>query len=173
MLSSPSYQVRLGAITKFLEAGKTVIVLEPEFDIEETELLSVALGVDLAIEKREDPDKGGYDSYVFADDLTHPLWRGISQEHLKMFNGGYGGEVVSQHNVTATVQHTVLARCGLHLGVMAVCEIPVGDGRIIVSRLQLRGRLAGSQAGENRFARRMDPVLQKYFVNLLAYAAGI
>jgi hypothetical protein len=173
MLSSPSYQVRLGAITKFLEAGKTVIVLEPEFDIEEAELLSVALGVDLAIEKREDPDKGGYDSYVFADDLTHPLWRGISQEHLKMFNGGYGGEVVSQHNVTATVQHTVLARCGLHLGVMAVCEIPVGDGRIIVSRLQLRGRLAGSQAGENRFARRMDPVLQKYFVNLLAYAAGI
>ena len=165
-----SYQVRLGAISKFLEAGKTVVVLEPEFEIEETEVLSVALGVDLRIEKREDLDKGGYDSYVFADDLAHPLWRGISQEYLKMFNGGYGGEVVSQHNVTPTIEHKVLARCGLYLGVIAVCEIPVGKGKVIISRLQSRGRLVKSAEPDSLYSRRVDPIMRNYVVNLLAYA---
>ncbi len=167
---SSDYQSRLGAITKFLESGKTVVLLEPEFEIEGKECISVALGVELNIEKRIDADKGGYDSYVFADDITHPLWQGMSQEQLKMFNGGYGGEIVSQHNVTPNVKHTVLARCGLKLGVIAACEIPVGQGKIIVSRLQVRGRLVGSNEPDSLYARRVDTVLQKYLLNLILYS---
>ncbi len=172
MLRVASYQVRLGAITKFLESGKTVVVVEPEFESEDGEILSAALGVELRIEKRVDADKGGYDSYVFAENASHPLWNGISPDHLKMFNGGHGGEIVSQHTVTPTAAATVLARCGLELGVHALFEIACGSGRIIVSRLQQRGRLVCQSGSQSLFARRPDPVMQRYVLNLISYASG-
>lgn len=169
MVRSPTYQSRLGAITKLLDAGKTVVLLEPECGVDENEVIPVALGVELKIEKRVDADKGGYDSYVFADDITHPLWEGISPEHLTMFNGAYGGEAVSQHNVTTNAPHTTLARCGLHLAVTAVMEIPVGKGKIVLSRLQSRGRLVKSSEPDSLFARRVDPVVQRFILNLISY----
>lgn len=172
MVLNSSYQARLGAITKFLEAGKSVVVLEPEYQIVEKESVSLALGIDLTMERREDQDKGGYDSYVFAEDISHSLWQGISQEHLKMFNGAYGGEVVSQHNVISNRYAKVHARCGMELGVQAVFEIPCGKGRIVVSRLQQRGRLIGGAAGDSLFSRRADPVLQRFFLNLLSYVTS-
>jgi hypothetical protein len=170
MLFSSEFQSRLGAVTKFLESGRSVIIVEPEFGVTERETVSVALGLELAIERREDKDKGGYDSYVFAADQSHPLWDGIRAEHLKMFNGAYGGEIVSQHDVRANKESLVLARCGLGLQVPAVFEIPYGRGKVIVSRLQLRGRLISGDQSGRLFARRPDPVLQRYLLNLLAYA---
>lgn len=170
-LRSPTYQSRLGAITTFLESGKTVVVIEPEYETDTEEEVCVALGVELKMRKRKDIDKGGYDSYLFADDVSHPLWQGLHPEHLKMFNGGYGGEVVSQHDVTATRETTVLARCGMHLAVPAVFEIPCGKGRILVSRLQLGGRLLQDESSGNLYDRRVDPVLQRFVLNLVSYAA--
>lgn len=168
MLNSTAYQSRLGAVSKFLESGKTLVVLEPEYGVTESETVSVALGLDLTITKREDKDKGGYDSYVFATDESHPIWEGIPADHLKMFNGAYGGEVVSQHDVHVNRESHVLARCGLGLGIPAVFEIPYGRGKVIVSRLQLRGRLVASEETTRLYARRPDPVLQRYLLNLLS-----
>jgi hypothetical protein len=172
MIRTGSYQARIGAITKFLQQGNSVILIEPEWEITDAETLNVALGVELAVERREDADRGGYDSYVFAEEPSHPIWYGLTQEHLKMFNGAYGGEVVSQHTVTPNVAQHVFARCGLHLVHAAVAELPVGKGKVIVSRLQVRGRLAQAPGSEGLFGRRVDPVLQQYMLNLLAYATG-
>ncbi len=172
MIAGGRYQARIGAITKFLQQGNSVILIEPEFDVTEPETLNVALGVELSVVRREDADRGGYDSYIFAEDLSHPLWNGLLPEHLKMFNGGYGGEVVSQHTVTPNVAQHVLARCGLQLAVVAVAELPVGPGKVIISRLQVRGRLMPGTGPDELFARRVDPVLRQYMLNLLAYASG-
>lgn len=171
MVFSAEYQSRLGAVTKFLESGKTMIVMEPEFGVSDEETINLALGLELRIRKREDKDKGGYDSFVFATDETHPLWRDIPAEHLKMFNGAYGGEVVSQHDVQPNREVHVLARCGLGLDIAAVFEVPYTRGRVIVSRLQCRGRLTHTSAPDHLYARRADPVLQRYLLNLLAYAS--
>ncbi len=170
MLFSDEYQSRLGAVTKFLESGRTVVVLEPEYGVSDQETVNVALGLELDIRRREDKDKGGYDSYLFAEDSAHPLWKGIASEHLKIFNGAYGGEVVSQHDVRPNKEMHVVARCGLGLAAPAVFEIPYGKGKVIVSRLQLRGRLMKGTQPHQLYARRPDPVIQRYLINLVSYA---
>lgn len=167
---SEAYRSRLDGLGTFLHDGKNMILIEPECGVAEKETVKVAPGAGLVIERRKDRDKGGYDSYVFAEDLSHPLWRGIDKEHLKMFNGGYGGEVVSEHTIMPDVVHTVLACCGLDLNTAAVMEIPYGSGKVIVSRLQLRGRLVHS-VDSGLYARRADPVLQRYLLNVLSYVS--
>lgn len=169
-LHDKTYQLFLNEITEFIKSGGTLIINEPEYGIEEKIVVSVARGLELLIEKRSDTDRGGYDSYVFADDHTHSLWNNISKEHLKMFNGGYGGEVVSQHDVTADGVSKVFARCGLKLNTLAVFEIPFGKGKVIVSRLQLRGRLVNQSHSFQIYDRRVDAVIQQYLLNLLEYA---
>jgi Glycosyl hydrolases family 2/Glycosyl hydrolases family 2, TIM barrel domain/Glycosyl hydrolases family 2, sugar binding domain len=171
-VQSPEYRSRVRVITNFVESGKTLILIEPEYGINGRVTIDIARDVRLVMEKRVETDKGGYDSYVFADDIDHPLWNGIDRDHLKMFNGAFGGEAVSEHTVLPDVPHTILARCGLGLGVTAVCEIPVGKGNIIVSRLQVRGRLVPNQNDRGIYARRPDPVLQKFIINLLRSASG-
>lgn len=158
-------------ISGFLESGGTLILIEPEFGVTSKEVQQIPGGIDLTIEPRNDMDKGGYDSYVFAENHAHPLWSGISREHLQMFNGGYGGEVVSEHHVSANLPVTIHARCGMQLKHAAVFELRSGRGRVLVSRLQLRGRLAESAGNESLYSRRPDPVLQQYLLNLLSYAA--
>ncbi len=162
------YQNYLKEISQFVEQGGTLLLLEPEYKVVGNVVVRIADGIELTITQRADVDKGGYDSYIFAEDQTHALWNGISKEHLKMFNGAYGGEVVSQYDVLPNVPHAVLASSGLQLKVKAVYEISRGRGKIIVSRLQVRGRLLGSPGSENLFARRVDPVAQQYLVNLLS-----
>ena len=87
-----------------------------------------------------------------------------------MFNGAVGGEMVSQHDVHVAVAHQVHARCGLKLAVEAVVEIPHGAGRVIVSRIQTRGRLSANRLNTALFDRRVDPVAQRYLLNLVLYA---
>ncbi len=166
------YGAHIHAVTDFIESGRTLVLVEPEYGINGESTVVIARNVRLAIQKRMDRDKGGYDSYVFADDPAHPLWSGIDPEHLKMFNGGFGGEVVSEHTVVPDVPHTILARCGLGLGITAVSEIPLGRGTIIVSRLQVRGRLVPGPRNQGLYDRRPDPVLQRYVINIIHYAAG-
>ena len=172
-LRDKRYQGYVRKMSQIVQNGGRIIIIEPEFGVKGKEEIRVLEDLSLTIERRADLDKGGYDSYIFAEDHQHPLWKGIEKKHLQMFNGGYGGEVVSQHDVTATLPHTVLARCGLQLKVPAVFEIPYGQGKAIVSRLQLRGRLTPRKGASGwLYARRVDPVLQRFLLNVLAYAVG-
>jgi hypothetical protein len=170
MAKSNDYRDQLGSVERFVRNGGTLVVIEPESGVVERESGVLLEGLPVAIERRADLDKGGYDSYVFAEDHAHPLWSGIEKKHLQMFNGGFGGEVVSQHDVTCPLEHQVLARCGINLGVEAVFEIPYGRGKVIVTRLQLRERLVRGEGPDTLYARRPDPVLQRYLVNLVNYA---
>jgi hypothetical protein len=149
-----------------------MVVIEPELGTKEPREMSLLDGLEITVSRRADVDKGGCDSYVFAEDHAHPLWAGTRPEHLLMFNGALGGEVVSQHHVTTGAPHAVLARCGLTLGVAAVMEIPFGSGRVIVSRLQARGRLVARPGSHELFARRPDPVMQGWMLTLLSYASA-
>ncbi len=169
-LQDKTFQLFLNEITEFIKSGGTLIISEAEYGVDGKVIVTVAHGLELTIEKRSDTDCGGYDSYVFADDHTHSIWNKISKEHLKMFNGGYGGEVVSQHDVTADGVSKVFARCGLKLKTSAVFEIPFGKGKVIISRLQLRGRLVNQSHTSQIYDRRVDPVIQQYLLNLLEYA---
>ncbi|MCI0708071.1 MAG: hypothetical protein L0Y80_11375 [Ignavibacteriae bacterium] len=163
------YQEHLKEITRFVKSGGALVLIEPEFGVTGTQQITAVEGLDLTLEHREDKDRGGYDSCVFATEQTHTIWQQIDVEHLKIFNGGYGGEIVSQHNVAPSVDPVVHARCGLGLKIPAVMELPFGEGKVIVSRLQVRNRLSLSESPAGLYARRLDPVLQRYMLNLLRY----
>ena len=165
MLRDPQYLSVIPAVTASVLAGATLLVLEPEFGNRDKETLDVIEGVRLTIERREDTDRGGYDSYVFPVDDMHPLWRGIGPEHLRMFNGALGGEMVSQHTVSADLPVEVLARCGLKLVHPAVFLARAGKGCIVVSRIQTRGRLTAMGEPDHLYARRVDPVARRYMLN--------
>ncbi len=97
--------------------------------------------------------------------------------------------MVSQCDVTPSRPFSVHGRCGLHLKGAALIEVPYGEGRVVISRIQLRGRLMeGSPAPSffnmrpslgvpyregwwvrfpGLFDPRPDPVAQQYLVNLL------
>jgi len=165
------YQQRKEEITSFVKNGGTLILIEPEFRVVGTITHTVVEGVELNISHRADLDKGGYDSYVFAEDHSHPLWNKVDKEYLKMFNGAYGGEIVSQYDVDFSIPSKRLASCGINLQVNAACEVEYGMGKIILFRLQLRGRLKRSTEQNSLFARRVDPIAQQLFLNLLDYAS--
>jgi beta-galactosidase len=167
-VQSQGYQTGRQMLSKVVSAGTTMILLEPEFGIAEERILEVLDGLDLKINFRPDTDRGGYDSYVFPEDDSHAVWKGIPVSALKMFNGGMGGEMVSRHDVVPLVEHTVLARCGLGLHVIAAAEIPYGLGKVIVWRLQMRGRLKADSLTSGFYDRRPDPVAQQLLLNLLA-----
>ncbi|MGE5315562.1 MAG: glycoside hydrolase family 2 TIM barrel-domain containing protein [Acidobacteriota bacterium] len=173
VIAHAEYQKLLPELSTFVRRGGTLIVIEPEYRT--TGSVSVALlqDVELRITQRKDLDKGGYDSYVFPEDESHPVWKGITKEHLKMFNGALGGEVVSEHDIDVSVHCRTLASCGLGLGVKAMIEIPHAKGRVIVSRLQCRGRLVARQGSPDAlYARRTDPVMQRLVLNLIDYGLG-
>lgn len=173
LVASPAHKSHAAEVGRFVRSGGVLVLSEPEFGIESREMVPIIDGIELIVERRTDFDRGGYDSYVFAEDHRHPVWNGIDKEHLKMFNGGFGGEVVSQHDVCASVPWIVLARCGLKLKTAALAELQAGEGKVVVSRLQVRGRLVGSKQRQGLFSRRIDPVAQQYVLNLLsAYTGG-
>lgn len=151
----------------FVRAGGTLIIQEPEFRVIDDREAQVIPGLSLRISRRHDVDKGGYDSYVFPEDPGHALWKGIAPDHLKIWNGGVGGEMVSEYSVESSLPVRVLARCGLGLEIPAVFEIPVERGRVMVSRIQIRGRVSEASVPGPLFSRRADPVAKRYLVNLL------
>jgi hypothetical protein len=171
-IHTEEYRKLLPDLTEFVRAGKTLVVLEPEYGVTSSCKVDLIDGRGLTIKPRDDREKGGYDSYVFADDRNHPLWNGISKEHLKMFNGGYGGEIVSEHDVVPDGDAIVHARAGLNLKHGVVLELRAGRGRILISRIQVRGRLLDSPEAGERYARRTDPVARQFICNLVSYAAA-
>ncbi|MFA6469430.1 MAG: glycoside hydrolase family 2 TIM barrel-domain containing protein [Bacteroidota bacterium] len=164
------YEQSKDEVTRFVQSGGTVILIEPEYRIVGTAATKVVADIELRITHRADPDKGGYDTYVFAEDHSHPVWKNIDKEHLKFFNGAYGGEIVSQYDVDFSVPSKRLASCGIGLKVTAASEVEFGNGKIILSRLQLRGRLKKGAESDSMYARRPDPVAQQLLLNLLEYA---
>lgn len=163
------YQSKKNDVEQFVKNGGTLIINEPEFRVMGTAQDEIIPGVSLKISQRADVDKGGYDSYVFAEEPLHPLWKGIEKVHLQFFNGAYGGEIVSQYDVEFSLPAQRLASCGLHLQVNAVSELHYGKGKIILSRIQIRGRLCSSDSSyQELYARRPDPVAQQYLFNLLS-----
>ena len=170
MVEDWKFRAKLASVRDFVSHGGALIIIEPEFGISGKKEIRLFNGLSLTIERREDTDRGGYDSYVFAEDHRHPLWNGIEKKHLHMFNGGFGGETVSQHDVTCSVDHSVHARCGLKLRVEVVLEIPFGKGSVLVSRIQTRGRLVQRGDSAALHDRRPDPVAQRYVLNLISYA---
>ncbi|MEK7819013.1 MAG: glycoside hydrolase family 2 TIM barrel-domain containing protein [Bacteroidota bacterium] len=171
IFSNKIYTSNMKIITEFVQNGGTIIINEPEYGVVGTTTKTIVDGVDLNITHRSDSDKGGYDSYVFAEDQSHPIWKNIHREHLKIFNGAYGGEIVSQYDVDFSVQSKRLASCGNNLNVVAVSEVEYGKGKIILSRIQIRERLIAFQSSyKTLFARRPDPVAQQYVLNLIHYS---
>jgi hypothetical protein len=162
-----SFSRHASELGEYLTSGGSLVLIEPEYGVETEATIPVADGVAFAIRRRTDVDRGGYDSFVFMDDADHPLWRGIHPDHLKFFNGGFGGEIVSQHDVTCTAPVHVLARCGLKLATVAAAEVRQGGGTVVLSRLQIRGRLTGARDSGALYGRRADPVAQRYLLNLL------
>ncbi len=110
-----TYKHYVSRITNFVRDGGILIIQEPEYGIEREAEISIVRGIDLMICHRLDRDQGGYDSYVFPLQLKHTLWKNLDADYFKMFNGGLGGEIVSQHNVRPTVPYNTLARCHLNL----------------------------------------------------------
>ena len=169
VLGSRQYIQQRAEITKFVKNGGKLVLIEPEFRVIGSAAYQIVDGIVLNISHRADLDKGGYDSYVFAEDQSHPLWRNVHKEHLKMFNGAYGGEIVSQYDVDFSVPSKRLASCGIQLNVVAASEVSCGKGSIILYRLQLRGRLKRSMESDSLYARRVDPAAQQLLINILEY----
>ena len=168
VLGNQVYVQQIEKITAFVKSGGKLVLIEPEFRVVGSAEYSIVDGIDLKITHRADLEKGGYDSYVFAEDSSDPLWKNIHKEHLKIFNGAYGGEIVSQYDVDFSVPSKRLASCGIDLKVVAASEVEYGKGKIILSRIQIRGRLVSSPSSyEALFARRPDPVAQQYLLNLI------
>lgn len=162
------YDKHLPQLTDFVRTGGVLVLQEPEYGITDSEDIQLLDELSLFIQYRKDPDRGGYDSYVFPTAQNSVLWENISVKHLQMFNGAVGGEIVSQHQVRPSKPFRMLAACNMHLRESAVMEIPYGDGMVIISRLQIRGRLLPNQESTGLYDRRYDPVAERYFRNLVA-----
>jgi len=157
----------LTEITEFVNDGGILVLQEPAYQVKQEKQFNILKDLELYIQYRKDPEQGGYDSYVFPEDTNHFLWRGILPEHLQIFNGALGGEIVSQHNVRLSQPYNPVASCNLSLKVPAVMEIPYGKGWVIISRIQVRGRLLPEKSSQDLYGRRYDPVAERYFWNLL------
>jgi hypothetical protein len=157
----------LPVLTDFVEKGGILILQEPEYEVENEIEYTIVENLELHVQYRKDPERGGYDSYVFPGDNSHFLWRNINPELLKMFNGALGGEIISQYNVRPNIPYNAGASCNLSLKVPAVLEIPYGKGWVIISRIQVRGRLLPEESSSALYGRRYDPVAEQYFRNLI------
>ncbi|MBI5464069.1 MAG: hypothetical protein HY966_03835, partial [Ignavibacteriales bacterium] len=167
-LESKQFRNRLGGITKFLDDGGIVVVQEPEFRTVEPKEVSISEKLSVKIERRADVDKGGYDSYVFPEDPAHSLWHNLRPEHFRWFNGAPGGEIVSEYVLTPSLPAVTLASCGLGLRIPAVMEIQHEKGKVVISRIQIRGRLNAERRSLDRYARRYDPVAAQYLINMIS-----
>ncbi|MCK5655297.1 MAG: discoidin domain-containing protein [Candidatus Aureabacteria bacterium] len=170
-LLDDNYNSRMEEISDFVKEGHSLIVVEPSYGITNYKRAEYSLFSDLsmAMNKRKDEWTDGYDSYCFAENLKFPLWNNIDGEHLKMFNGGWGGEIISQCDVEFQRKKLILAKSGNNLKYPNVIETNWGDGVIVVSRVQVRGRLTEvSDPGTDLYSRREDPVAQQYLLNLLS-----
>ncbi|MBN2406505.1 MAG: discoidin domain-containing protein, partial [Elusimicrobia bacterium] len=169
-LSDPGYKGYMDAVESAVKKGKTLIVCEPEYNADG------AAGLEITGEKVTDLSRSrwGGESCVFPENPQDPLWKGIAREDLVFFNGGWGGEIISDHILNLPQPFIIGARCGLDLSVPAVLFMHAGHGLIVISRIQTRGRLLEGENTQNgRSGRRPDPVAHRYMKNLIkSYCPG-
>ena len=143
-LLDSNYSSRMAEITKFVQNGHSVLIMEPGYGLPNEDGYETGLRVldnlsVLVIGK----EKGNYESYVFWEDRNFSVWNGINKEHLKMFNGGLGGEMVDSSKDVIPLQKIVKhAKCGKDLKIPALMETSYCNGTVVFSRIQVRGRLA-------------------------------
>ncbi|MCB2156613.1 hypothetical protein KQI84_17185 [bacterium] len=153
----------------FVRSGGLLIVQEPEFERDNQEEIEFFPGTKIVAGPRNDVDKGGYDAVVHPTaECPQELLHGLKPKHLSYFSGGTPGMVVSEGVAEITGRGEVWMRCGIRLKIPALSAKRIGDGVVIVNRVQLRGRLLGEKTGS--WPRRPDPVAQKLALNLLAFA---
>ncbi|MEA3346750.1 MAG: discoidin domain-containing protein, partial [Candidatus Auribacterota bacterium] len=170
-LLDSNYNNRLKEINNFVKKGHSLIVVEPSYGVRNYKKKEYVLlpELSMAMNRRRDKDDGGYDSYCFAEDANFSLWNNIDVEHLKMFNGAFGGEMISQCDVDFKCSKLILAKSGLSLKYPDVIETIWEKGVIVISRIQVRGRLIEESDTEKKlYSRRVDPVAQQYLLNLLS-----
>ncbi len=153
-------------LQNFVLHGGLLILQEPETDVNQSQVLKLFADFTLHIAWRKDPERGGYDSVVFPEQPEHQLFEGLQFADFQIWNGHLGGKIVEQYFVWPSRPAKILVSCNLGLRTPAVFEVFYGRGRILVSRLLLKGRLTKSNkngAASGRF----DPVAAKYLSNLL------
>ncbi len=163
------YYSRFKEIDKFIGKGNVMLIIEPSYNIKNEVKIKLPQDNFLMIKKKESKTDGGYDSYVFKcpSYKNLSLWESIDDEHLKMFNGGFGGIMVSDYSVVPLKPSFVRAVSGLSLGNSVIMEFSAGKGLIVISRIQTRGRLLSHEKEDSLYSRRIDPVAQRYMLNLL------
>lgn len=167
-LADEEYASRVSEIGRWVDGGGTLVSIEPEYGVDESRQMKVTDRVDIILRRRESNGIGGYDSVVYPVNRKDPLWRGIHREHLGMFNGGFGGIMVADYDMMLDGFFRARALSGLDLGTAALTDGSHGKGTLVFSRLQVRGRLVAKEESDDLYARRVDPVAQRYLLNLLA-----
>ncbi len=180
-LFDANYPDRISEITGFVveegEKHHALMVIEPTYgfgDAPPSERPLLDGQTDLSLSMRTRFDFGferGYSSYCFPEDPSFSLWNNIDPEHLKMFNGGVGGEIVSHYELEleGTNRQQPLSKSGHNLEKWDVVESIIENGVVVVSRIQIRGRLTEeADPGTDLYSRRVDPVAQQYLLNLLS-----
>ncbi len=175
-LTDPFYTSRRAEITRFAKAGRSVIVQEPSYTIPKFDTVELPVLDDASV-----LSKGMYyranESYVFKQNKPFGLWTNIADEHLKMFNGGYGGEMLSAFDDIPQQFASIQASAGEYKQLWgdpyraapALLECVDSNAVIVYSRIQVRGRLLGlASPGAELFPRRVDRVAQQYLLNLIS-----
>ncbi|MCL4539233.1 MAG: hypothetical protein M1378_06485, partial [Bacteroidetes bacterium] len=164
------YEAISGKISQWVEEGHIVIFLEPERDAPGDITITLPVDRKLEINHREDLAEGGYDSYLIPTDIMSPIWNGIREVDLRIFNGGYGGEVVPQCDLKIDGKYEILAKSGLNLARPAVLEMQSGRGLVVISSVEMGGRLIARQGCyDSPYAVRPDPVVQLFLLNLVGF----
>lgn len=180
-LADSEYLSHLDEIDRFVKDGNIMIVIEPSFGVNGEAKIKIVNDKYMLIVKRNSSFEGGYNSYVFKEkeQESSPIWDGIDDEHLKMFNGGLGGIMVSDYDIIMSRSfleelksnlYTTIsdkAKAGLALNENIITEVTAGNGLIVLSRIQVRGRLVPSGQDGSLYGRRIDPVAQRLLINFL------
>ncbi len=99
---------------------------------------------------------------AFAEDLTHPVFKGLSQADMFTWSGD--GLVYRNAYRKASSGAKSLAQCDDSLGYSALSEVPVGTGLMLLSQFAIGGKL-GTGVDDSAAADRL-------FDNMLARAAS-
>ncbi len=146
-----------------VKEGALLIIQQPEFNIKGAQEVELFPELSMQIVYRSDPEKGGYDSYIYLENKNHPLFNGLDNAHFRLWNGYPGGDIVSQHHVYLSLPYQTIASCNLGLRVPAIMQLRYGKGAIIITRLILDKRLLN----EHENAQTRDPAAIQYWLNLL------
>ncbi len=95
---------------------------------------------------------------AFAENLDSPVFAGLGQQDFFTWSG----DEIVYRNVYRKATHGAvsLAQCDENLGCSAIAECPVNDGLLLLCQMVVGEKLA------------TDPVAQRLFDNMLAYAAA-